>query len=108
MAEHTYFVVSPEVPIAEDVIAGSTLYLDGCYVVEVRASSKREALRIGVQSGEFRDWVHDARADGRNPWSGVRVEHPTCKHHDCCCAFDEGCPECAAEWDAECEQAGVC
>ena len=106
----TYFVASPEVDIQEDSIGGFGVYVSGRYVDEVKASSKREAIRVAYADpkAEIHQWAQINRGDGKHPFSGITVEHQHCEHGTCpdrwVNAEDDGtpteadCPECAAEF----------
>jgi len=81
-----YIVISPEVgtviPILDDG-SGPTEY--GCCVVSVEANNRREALKKAINTEELSEWVNDQRSDGKNPFSGLAVIDPVCKHGTCNC-----------------------
>ena len=101
----TYFVISPETLIRYASELEPPEY--GRYVDEVKASSKREAIRVAYDdpNAEIHKWVKVNRGDGKYPFSGLTVEHPHCEHDTCCDLADDtgfpDCAECRAALDAE-------
>ena len=100
----TYFVVSPETQIHHASELEPPEY--GRYVDEVKASTKREAIRVAYANpkAEIHEWAKIARGDGRHPFSGVTVEHPHCEHGTCLDLWsgdlptDAECPQCAEQF----------
>lgn len=104
----TYYVVSPQTLIYPGTDVDPPEY--GCYVDEVQATSKREAIKVAYAdpNAEIHRWARDARGDGRHPFSGITVDHPHCEHDVCCDAplldggsWHGGGFNCEACWEAE-------
>lgn len=69
----------------------------GCDWALVLASNKREArlfaVKGAIEDGDFQEWVSYARADGINPFSGVKVEPSVCEH-GVCWGCEQSCISC--------------
>jgi len=94
-----YNVISPEmsfvIPILDDG-SGPTEYF-AC-VASVDAKNKREAKSLALKDVLFFDWIQWARDNEKNPFSGLKVEDPICKHGICWCDIcGQECEECYAE-----------
>jgi hypothetical protein len=94
-----YWVHSPEMehiePILEDG-SGPMEYF--CCCTSVKAPTKRDAILRSLRSPEMMEWVKYQRADGRNPFSGVKAESARCIHGVCSCEeCNDECPICLAE-----------
>lgn len=65
-----YIVVSP-------IVEHRGSYMEppeyGSYVVEVEASTKREAINKAIKTREFREWVREKRGDGQPPQSELQA-----------------------------------
>jgi hypothetical protein len=91
------------IPITDDGM-GPLEYF--CCAVSVEARNREEAKRIAIKTPEMARWVEEARDNGKNPFAGVSVIDPLCKHGVCGCDICRSeCSECIAEADAECEGA---
>lgn len=44
-----------------------------CYVAEVEASTKREAIIAAVKTLDFAGWRVECKGDGRPPWAGLKA-----------------------------------
>ena len=96
---HTYFVVSPEILLYFGSEIEPAEY--GRAVAEVRADTKRDAIRAAIDRPEMREWVATARSDGKPPFAGLTAEPLHCRHGVCLCdEYGEGafmydpCDEC--------------
>ena len=91
----TYFVLSPETLIHPASELEPPEY--GRYVDEVKAASKREAIRVAYSDprAEIHKWARINRVDGRHPFSGLTVNHPHCEHGVCPELSDDDFPDCA-------------
>ena len=103
MTKH-WEVVSPEmgeqIDIGLDDGTGPMEY--GCLVVSVEASTRRKALSLAIKHPDMKRWVEEARSDGKNPFVGLRVYDPVCKHGVCLCiSCLQECDECRVEAIAE-------
>lgn len=91
----TYFVVSEETLIRPACFGDAPEPAEyGRYVDEVRARSKREAIRVAYDDpdSDLRKWAKKNRADGRHPFAGLTVEHPHCEHGVCLDIAEDGDP----------------
>jgi len=98
-----YWVISPEmsevVPVTDDG-QGPREYFACCVAVE--ANNKREALKAAVKHPDMQPWVNECRWGGRNPFTGLYVEDPVCKHGVCCCDLcKQACDACFDELATE-------
>ena len=79
--------------------------LDGCSgpyewardAVCVEAPTKRAAVAAGLRL--MREWPKRARADGVNPYIGIKALPAACPHGACSCDLVEDCPS----WSDECK-----
>lgn len=99
-----YIVVSPE--MSEKINLGledgtGPLEYFRC-AVSIEANTKAEARRLAVKHPDMQAWVDEARGDGINPFVGLIVESPVCKHGVCWCDICKGwCDACVAEAERE-------
>lgn len=97
-------VISPEVSekidIGLDDGTGPLEYFR-C-AVSVEANTKAEAKRLAVKHPGTQVWVDKARSDGVNPFVGLEVDDPVCKHGVCWCDICQGwCDLCVSEMERE-------
>lgn len=90
----TYFVVSEETMMYPQSVEPPEPAEYGCYVDEVQAASKKEAIRVAYAdpNSDLRKWAAKNRADGRHPFAGLTVEHPHCEHGVCLDLDSDGDP----------------
>lgn len=60
----------------------------------VEASSRRDAILAAYRLPEFKEWVDEARGDGKPPFAGLKASRPICEHGHCWGCSD--CPQCCA------------
>ena len=95
-----WYVVTPEygqvIPILDD---GTGPLEYGADVVEVEASTRRDAIAFGVRMmlrGHYREfkWCHDQRDSGLSPYAGVMAEPApspeAVAHYESCGLCGEG------------------
>ncbi len=95
-----YYVVSPSYVVYP--FDGINPPEDGCDVVAVEASNKREAKSLALRTEEMSQWILEARDNHQNPFSGLEVYEAHCPHGTCMCGCQttedgENCPLCEAE-----------
>ena len=94
-----YNVISPEmhvtIPILDDGTGPEEYF--ACFV-SVDAKNKREAKSLALKDVLMSDWIQWARDNNQNPFSGLKVENPVCKHGVCWCGIcKQECEKCMEE-----------
>jgi hypothetical protein len=95
-----WLVVSPEMSYIDVIFdgMGPTEYF--CCVISIEATNSRDAKIKALKTKEFEPWIKQCRSDGINPFVGLKIEIPKCKHGICMCDLheeDEICELCENE-----------
>lgn len=92
-----YTVTGPEM-IDYEYIDGVSMGIPHPYTpwTELLAPNSRAAIKAAIHEPEFKEWVQEARADGVNPFKGLKAERFLCSHGTCL-----GCLEVCAECEIE-------
>ena len=101
-----YTVVSPIISVHVPMLDGGSRPVEECVCfVSVDAKTKRDAKSLALKDVLMKDWIQWARDNNQNPFSGLKIQNPVCKHGVCWCEICGGeCEECYAEWDKEDEK----